>query len=497
MELIQPLNATNVKKFVGGKSKNMHYLKTNGIKTPQSWIIDTKYPLSLLRDKNIAVEKGVRFQDITRAYKYFDGELEKKIYQEIWNQVDNFLADQSRSIRTGFAIRSSHVLEDGDTTSFAGLYRTELNVRHTGEMVNSIVKCWRDSFKNGISEYTNNDLTLQFPCSILIQEMIPSRAGGVLFADKEKIIVNGNLGLAKSVVDGISLVDEWSVNKETNEIYFNASRKEIALVPAYEKTNPKKGERVCCADLLGKPFFKANSFSNKEKIIEVVIDEDYKNSPCLTTNELRLLCDISEISAKVLNYENYDLEWALNHQGDFVILQIRPLTRLIENIDRNYITNERVGLGIVKGIAKGKAFFVETEKQAKLFPEGGILAARRLEGSILYAAQKASGCLLESRSPLAHSAIIARELGIPAIGAIDLTTIEDNKYYLINGDTGEFSLCDEDTIVENQIFQSENTFEKILNQTNEVSSISVELLENMYGIVPDCLKEIYRKEINT
>ena len=66
------------------------------------------------------------------------------------------------------------------------------------------------------------------------------------------------------------------------------------------------------------------------------------------------------------------------------------------------------------------------------------------------AANKAIGCITESKSPLSHSAIIARELGIPVVGNVDINSICNNERYYINGKTGGYKIVKNSNINKNE-----------------------------------------------
>ncbi len=58
--------------------------------------------------------------------------------------------------------------------------------------------------------------------------------------------------------------------------------------------------------------------------------------------------------------------------------------------------------------------------------------------------------IIESKSPLSHSAIIARELGIPVVGNVDINSICNNERYYINGKTGEYKIVKNSNINKNE-----------------------------------------------
>ena len=173
--------------------------------------------------------------------------------------------------------------------------------------------------------------------------------------------------------------------------------------------------------------------NNAENVIMARLSDNDLKDYCMTKAMINELVSFCANISQVLEIEHYDIEWAYDGQS-FIALQCRPLTN--ENVALNKKNKSSTGLGLVKGEAVGNVFFVNSESDARHFPIGGIMAAKRLEGCTILAATKAIGCLIESRSPLSHSAIIARELGLPAVGALDLDSIIEGKLYYMNGETG-------------------------------------------------------------
>lgn len=475
--IIEPINEHNMESnFYGSKALNLGILSKFNFKVPKTWVISCEYACNLLKEYDFEYENGgFNIKEAKKIYTFFNTEFPSEIYKKIYYTVESFVNDNNFF---SYAIRSSHSFEDGSNTSFAGLFRTELNVKYVGSIVNSILRCWSDCFTNGIINYTElMDKKVLKPCSIILQEFVPTTIGGVLFKSNNNFIVNANWGLAKSIVDGDYGTEEWIFNKKTCELNLTRNNKDISIIPIHSRSNPKKDENISCIYLPDKPNLKVKRFNNTDNLIEVELNNYLVNKLCLNDNQLYRLFDLTEKAANVLHLENYDVEWGISSKGYIYILQIRPLTKTIsiENNSNNNKIEKLQSLGLVGGIAKGKTYWVENEKQATQFPSGGILVAKRLVGSVLHAAQKASGCILESRSPLSHSAIIARELGIPVVGATNLYDIKIGHCYLINGDNGEIE----------ELIDSDIEFEPISEEKTESenSQSNIEDLRPILSII--------------
>lgn len=435
MRLIIPIE--NIKEGTfGGKADQIIRMKAGGIKVPETWVISSQVVTDALKKKGLINETG-EICDQNSIESFFKRNFDLELFFCLLEEIKD-IKKQNRVIRR-FAVRSSHEQEDGAEYSFSGLFHTELNLLGAVEIVMAILKCWRKSLENGSNTYMGEKNGYVFsPCSLILQEFIPSDAAGVVFRSGDEIFINGNYGLAKSVVDGDAGCDSWIFHEHGRESVCKETNKSHAVIPVNSRINPLYGDVVCFGRLEG---LVVDEYNNRDQVIRVTLPKELKHSFCMDDNEIqRLICLCEQVSL-VLGIPDYDIEWACQGE-EIVILQCRPLTRRVAG--RKAIALEGGGLGLVKGEAAGYIYTVTDEESAKSFPKGSILGVKRLEGSAILAATKAAGCILESKSLLSHSAIIARELGIPAVGAAQLSDIKWNKLYYLNGETGEYRLIEEE-----------------------------------------------------
>ena len=221
-------------KVYGSKAKNLIKLSYNGVTVPKTWVISNNYPLSLLKRYKINLE------NLDEIINFFD-KFPKQEYRKLYDIVKEFTNKNKRIKR--FAIRSSQLYEDGKDNSFSGLFYTELNVGNIVNIVNAIVKCWKESFNVGVIEYSkkNNEFK-PIPCSVIIQQFILSNKSGVVFKIDDKIILDANFGLAKSIVDGDTGCDEWILNN--GDIVKYSNNKEKADIPVTRRNNPNVKDKI-------------------------------------------------------------------------------------------------------------------------------------------------------------------------------------------------------------------------------------------------------------
>ncbi len=420
----------------GNKANNIRLLKSNGINVPKTYVIPNTVIEKELKQSQIIASNNNSYNEsnLMKIREYILKGINCEFYIKIFDELEKIINKKLK-----YAIRSSALNEDGAISSFAGLFKTHLNIGNTSNIINCILDCWSYCYEEFYSHYCNNYNISA--CNIMIQEMAKSSCSGVAFKSENFIIINANYGLAKSIVDGTSGYETWKYNLFTNEISIVYNDKDTAIIPVYGKTNPLKDDYIICCDIVNQPKLIVNSFDNTHGYVSVELSNELKNNTCLNVGLVKELSSLVLNISRIINEDNCDIEWAMDSKNIFTILQARKLTKKI-NFDYTSIKqhNSLEGMGIVSGDAKGKAIYVSNEVQAKKFVAGNILVAKRIEGAVLKAANKASGCILSTRSPLSHSAIIAREIGLPTIGAININKINLGSYYKISGDTGKITL---------------------------------------------------------
>lgn len=240
-----------------------------------------------------------------------DAELPKPLAAQISDAYEQF------SERLGFpspsvAVRSSGVAEDSASASFAGQYDSYLNVIGNEAVLEGVRRCWASAFTARCISYRLHQGLGLLPgsISVAVQKMVKSRSAGVGFTanpntgERNKIVIEGNWGTGESVVQGISNVDIFSIDKETFAVT--------------EKNINKKTKQVILLE----------SGTSEQDIAE-----DQQLVACLDDREIRCLAE----HARRLE-EHYglplDIEWAVDRELSFpdnvFIVQARPITAIAE-----------------------------------------------------------------------------------------------------------------------------------------------------------------------
>jgi pyruvate,water dikinase len=299
------------------------------------------------------------------------------------------------------SLRSSAIGEDMVNTSFAGQYRSELNVSYE-----NLLTVYKEILA---SKYALTAVTYRLhkglrdedvPMCVGCMKMIDAVAGGVMYSRdptnirSDAIFINAVHGLAKTVVDGSITPDLWVVSRTEP---LSIIKEEIA---------DKKQKIISLPE---------------EGICVEVLDEEGQTA-ALTDSQ------VLELARIALILEDHfltpqDIEWSIDDQGQIFILQSRPLKQLDlkhrdesllpTNIDNPMIL--RGGDMAAPGIAAGPAYLVSTNLDLLRFPEGAVLITSFPHPSWAPLLSRAAALVTDRGGITGHLANVAREFGIPAL----------------------------------------------------------------------------------
>ncbi|XKG36129.1 phosphoenolpyruvate synthase [Marinobacter sp.] len=350
--------------------------------------------------------------------------------------------DQLRAANSNMAVavRSSATAEDLPDASFAGQQETFLNIVGLQQVKTAVKEVFASLFNDrAISYRVHHGFDHKLVAlSAGIQKMVRSEtaASGVMFTlDTESgfqdvVFITASYGLGETVVQGAVNPDEFYVHKPT----LNAGR------PAVLRRN------------LGSKAIKMVYGGNQEagsSVDTVKVDQDERNRFCITDTE------VSELARQAMIIEDHykrpmDIEWAKDgDDGRIYIVQARPETvksRATANVMERYLLNE-TGKVIVEGrsighkIGSGKVRIVTSINEMDRVQAGDVLVTDMTDPDWEPVMKRAAAIVTDRGGRTCHAAIIARELGIPAVvGCGDATEIlKDGQAVTVScaeGDTG-------------------------------------------------------------
>jgi len=320
------------------------------------------------------------------------------------------------------SLRSSAVGEDTEGASFAGQYRSELNVNRDSiltvykEIVAAKYSVTAMSYRHkmGIPDHL-------VPMCVGCMEMVDAGSGGVAYS-RDPLDIRGNFaivssvfGLPKSVVDG-------SLNPDR----FVFTDDQLRLKD--RKINPKP--------------FRISALSG-EGVKKFENDQDKALSPSLDDDQAEEVARTARMLEKYFKVA-VDMEWALNPEGKIVVLQARPLAG-VESAsgkkepppekykDRLVVQGGETACG---GVSSGRVYQVRDNQDMLSFPSGAVLVTRLALPRWASLLSGAAGVITEQGSITGHLGNVSREFSVPAVfGAPEaLKHLENNMEITLDAD---------------------------------------------------------------
>jgi pyruvate,water dikinase len=346
---------------------------------------------------------------------------------------------------TDVAVRSSATAEDLPEASFAGQQETYLNVHGIKGVLESCHKCFASLFTDRAISYRQEKGFDHFAValSVGVQKMVRSdlATSGVMFSIdtetgfKNAALITAAYGLGENVVQGAVNPDEYFVFKPTLKEGFK---------PILEKR-------------LGSKAIKMIYETGGNKLTKnVEVPQGDRDQYCINDEEIlqlaRWACIIEDHYTQVRGMDTpMDIEWAKDGvTGELYIVQARPETvqsQKSANIIKTYELKEHstvlaTGRSVGAAIGQGKAQVIHNVSQINQFRPGEVLITNRTDPDWEPIMKQASAIVTNQGGRTCHAAIIAREMGIPAIvGCNDATetipTGQDVTICCSEGDVGQ------------------------------------------------------------
>ena len=439
---------------VGGKNASLGEMISNlagaGVSVPGGFATTSQayrdfLELSGLNDQIHAALDALDVDDVNALAKtgaqirqwIMEAEFPEKLNAEIRTA---FAALSQGNPDMAVAVRSSATAEDLPDASFAGQQETFLNIRGVENVIRAAKEVFASLFNDRAISYRVHqgfDHKL-VALSAGVQRMVRSETGtaGVMFTlDTESgfrdvVFITGAYGLGETVVQGAVNPDEFYVHKQTLEagrpaiLRRNLGSKAIKMIYGDEA---KAGKSV--------------------KVIDV--EKADRARFCLTDAE------VSELAKQAMIIEKHykcpmDIEWAKDgDDGKLYIVQARPETvksRSAGNVMERYLLKETgtvlaEGRAIGQRIGAGKVRIIKDVSEMDKVQPGDVLVSDMTDPDWEPVMKRASAIVTNRGGRTCHAAIIARELGIPAVVGCGNATqlLKDGQGVTVScaeGDTG-------------------------------------------------------------
>lgn len=361
-----------------------------------------------------------------------------QLQQEIADHYAKLVADSTAD--ASFAVRSSATAEDLPDASFAGQQETFLNIQGLDNVLHAMKEVFASLYNDRAIAYrvhkgfTHAEVAL----SAGVQRMVRSDKGaaGVMFTldtesgFREAVFVTASYGLGETVVQGAVNPDEFYVHK-----------------PMLAAGNKAVIRRNLGSKMI-KMVFSAEKVAGKSTVT-VDVPEGDRNRFAITD------ADVEELARYAVIIEKHygrpmDIEWGKDGvDGKLYILQARPETvksqegheRLQKFKLKSFSKVLASGRAIGQKIGTGPVRIVMDPSEMDKVKAGDVLVADMTDPNWEPVMKRASAIVTNRGGRTCHAAIIARELGIPAIvGCGDAThTLSEGEVVTAScaeGDTG-------------------------------------------------------------
>ncbi len=338
------------------------------------------------------------------------------------------------------AVRSSATAEDLPDASFAGQQETFLNIQGIDQVLHAVKLVFASLFNDRAISYRvhqgfeHAEVALSAGIQLMVRSDLAS--SGVMFSvDTESgfedvVFITASYGLGETVVQGAVNPDEFYVYKKA----LSEGRKAIL--------QKNRGSKLI-------KMVYAQGEDPESAIQTVKVDQHERDLFCITEE------DITELAKMAMTIEKHyqrpmDIEWAKDGvSGKLFIVQARPETVVSREgkVIERYVLKQEPKKFLIEGravgnrIGQGESKVISDLSQMDQINEGDVLVTDMTDPDWEPIMKRASAIVTNRGGRTCHAAIIARELGIPAlVGTGDATQVIKNGIDITvtcaNGDTG-------------------------------------------------------------
>ncbi len=476
--------------LVGGKNASLgemyRKLTINGVRVPNGFAVTANAYRDMLREAGAwdtlkSALDGLDADDVddlarrgarARAIIYsapLSGNLRAQIldaYQQLKKQYGETLS---------VAVRSSATAEDLPSASFAGQQETYLNISGEEHLLDACRRCFASLFTDRAIHYRidNGFDHFKVALSIGIMKMVRSdlAASGVMFSldtetgFRDVVFITGAYGLGENVVQGTVEPDEFYVHKPTFA----------------------QGHRSVLRRHLGSKKIKMiyATGGSREMTRNVPVPEADQHHFCISDEDILTLADYAikveqHYSEQSGHAKPMDMEWAKDGiDGELYMVQARPETvesQKQANILKQYHLKQESevlarGYAIGTKIASGRARYIHDVAHLHEYQPGEVLVADITTPDWEPVMKTAAAIVTNRGGRTCHAAIVARELGIPAVVGCDEAT-----HAIANGETVTVSCAGGD---EGRVYRGELDYDIIETDLTNLPRPQTKIMINL------------------
>ena len=435
---------------VGGKSASLgemyNQLSSKGVQVPNGFATTSKAFWSFLEDNKLKQVLADCLKELDRETYANLSEIGQKarelilggdFSEEFSNAILRAYAELGENRDIEVAVRSSATAEDLPGASFAGQHDSFLNIKGAEALKRAVKKCFSSLYTDRAIKYREDqgfkheEVALSVGIQIMVRaDKACSGVGFTLEPEsgfKDIIHLSGVWGLGENIVQGTVNPDEFYVFKPTLELGKNAI--------IQKKLGHKEKMMV---------YAESDGHSST-----VNIDTETRKQDMFVLSDVEIL----KLATWALTIEKYykkpmDLEWAKDGiSNELYIIQARPETvhhskKTSTSIEYHLSEKSEVlvkGNAIGTKIARGTARLLNSPREGAKLQKGDILITDTTSPDWDPLLKRVAGVVTNRGGRTSHAAIVARELGVPAVVGCNLATqnIEDGSKITVSCSEGK------------------------------------------------------------
>jgi pyruvate,water dikinase len=419
---------------VGGKGANLGEMTSAGLPIPPGFVITAAAYIEAVEHAGVRARLLDDFRAAAAAADDPDalGRAASRLRETVQgipipeDVRDAILSEYHRlGEAAAVAVRSSATSEDAAGTSFAGMHDTYNNVVGDEAVLQRVRECWGSLYGDRVISYRASQGMDEEPVlAVVVQTQVASDRSGVMFTvdpstgARDRLVIEAALGLGEVVVSGAVEPDTYIVAKDGPRLVsVRVGRQSHALVPGHGGTVERED-----------------------------LDPQRADARVLSDDEVLAVAALG-LQVEAHYGEPQDTEWAYS-AGRLWMLQSRPVTTLgggplpAEGAAAGGPPAGTVllrGLAAAPGRVSGRVRILQSPSEGSRLQTGEILVAPMTNPDWVPTMRRAAAVVTDGGGMTCHAAIVARELGVPAIvGARTATTaLRDDELVTVDGAKGE------------------------------------------------------------
>lgn len=390
--------------LVGGKGANLGEMRRAALPVPPGFVVTVDAFREFTKESGLDREieerlKGLVVDEPTQLHAVSE-ELQRKIRRspmpesirrEIEGAYPKLGSAEDESTEPLVAVRSSATVEDAEQASFAGMFRSHLNIRGSDELLRAIQDCWASGLGARVLFYRmkRGMASAERLIAVVVQRMVQSEQSGVVFTldpstgDREALVVESTWGLGETVVGGQVVPDRYVVRKsDLKVVERHVAQKAFELI-----LDPQTGKNV-----------------RRE------LPPERSRAPSLSDEQVRELARLG-LQAETHYGSPQDLEFAFEG-GKLYLVQTRPVTTgaslappPAEKKSGEILVR---GFGASPGMATGRSRVLRSPEEGNTLEPGEILFAPMTTPDWVPFMRRAAAIVTDSGGSTSHAAIVSR-----------------------------------------------------------------------------------------